>query len=918
MGGEQSKISHEEDELKLNVDLLLPGEATPGLPSLKDKIVLSERVSKQSFFRAVEEQKTKSEELILPLSLFDALEGVDNCISKSQAEKILSGKIHENLYFTSLELLDTLNELPTYRKNRKSLTKLNNIVKMDSLIIFISHNFDNNSSKNKLKQEFELIKSGCTALFDRYKGELKYCYLYYDKLASSVDVHASHLAVAIGLSDCTLTPISDDINSIKINSNNNTINSNSNSNSNTGKYDGNINYLYDYISPSFSQNSNSYLKKRITKIEMWYSALLPVTVNSNPHRLAKLRGDLLVMMCTTGRPHFIYDLNDMKVRKELEQKRNRDMNINYKNSNNNINSSSSNSSSSSSNSSSSSSSSSSSRWGINQSSKSTKLDNNIDSDIKNLADPLNATDYLHSNGTQKHASDESIGYPRLLPYLEGSRHRIDFNPFPVAPINADGKTTSMPPRNALLDTLTDDLRMYEYNDGMRVRYDVEASDYDDAGIIQGSGRVLFESGAIYTGNFKNNLFHGFGKLVLNNGMYYTGNFHNGQINGEGKIIYGDGSSYEGQFYECKRHGQGNFISATGDLYKGEFQYDAISGQGEMLYANKNRYVGSFLSNTCHGSGIFHYSNGDVFDGLFRYNIRIGRGIMKYNNGDIYTGFWSNNLRDGQGNMQYSNGSIYDGDWCDDKRQGSGLLTHANGDSYNGTFINNLPHGVGTFQYENGDRYEGTWEHGMQSGTGIFIHHSGSKYEGGWKEGKRHGLGRFVSMDRHTYHGNYERNFMHGVGKFVWANGDYYEGSFKENQMHGRGKIVHKSGNVFVGEFKNDMKDGKGKLYNINGIIFNGFWRSGKMKVPLAHKVPIRKPVIENESVILPEESMLVSDDESEWSQPSHITPSPNFREKFPITENSYKPSVIIENPIVEPGQDTEQKDMNGFNIENEK
>ena len=63
MGGEQSKISHEEDELKLNVDLLLPGEATPGLPSLKDKIVLSERVSKQSFFRAVEEQKTKITEM---------------------------------------------------------------------------------------------------------------------------------------------------------------------------------------------------------------------------------------------------------------------------------------------------------------------------------------------------------------------------------------------------------------------------------------------------------------------------------------------------------------------------------------------------------------------------------------------------------------------------------------------------------------------------------------------------------------------------------------------------------------------------------------------------------------------------------------------------------------------------------------
>lgn len=53
------------------------------------------------------------------------------------------------------------------------------------------------------------------------------------------------------------------------------------------------------------------------------------------------------------------------------------------------------------------------------------------------------------------------------------------------------------------------------------------------------------------------------------------------MHGHGKIVYNNGTYYDGEFLHDKRHGQGVFVWADGRKYVGKWQKGKQHGKGAM-------------------------------------------------------------------------------------------------------------------------------------------------------------------------------------------------------------------------------------------------------------------------------------------------------------------------------------------------
>ncbi|EEY57961.1 uncharacterized protein PITG_00560 [Phytophthora infestans T30-4] len=83
----------------------------------------------------------------------------------------------------------------------------------------------------------------------------------------------------------------------------------------------------------------------------------------------------------------------------------------------------------------------------------------------------------------------------------------------------------------------------------------------------GNGTVVYPNGVKYTGAFADGKFHGFGVMEMDRGYCYEGEFIKGQRCGVGKLqMLQSGAVYQGEFYNNMRHGQGTETSALGYSY----------------------------------------------------------------------------------------------------------------------------------------------------------------------------------------------------------------------------------------------------------------------------------------------------------------------------------------------------------------
>ena len=92
-----------------------------------------------------------------------------------------------------------------------------------------------------------------------------------------------------------------------------------------------------------------------------------------------------------------------------------------------------------------------------------------------------------------------------------------------------------------------------------------------------------------------NTIDGYGQLKDVNGSLYTGQFRNGLFHGTGKLEYPDGDIYEGEFKHGSFHGSGTYTWNNGSIYTGEWRDDLFNGIGTMISEKGDTTYGYWLN-----------------------------------------------------------------------------------------------------------------------------------------------------------------------------------------------------------------------------------------------------------------------------------------------------------------------------------
>ena len=185
--------------------------------------------------------------------------------------------------------------------------------------------------------------------------------------------------------------------------------------------------------------------------------------------------------------------------------------------------------------------------------------------------------------------------------------------------------------------------------------------------------VLDKELPFYEGNYVNGLRDGFGKLYDSSAIY-IGEFKNGKLHGKGELKFNSGNSFEGEFVDGEKNGKGIFKWKSGASYEGDYIDGKKNGKGIYRYRNGDVYEGQFVDDKKNGKGIFKWVSGASYEGDWKNDYQEGDGIYTHKSGDIYIGQNKNDLRHGLGTYTwFSSGNKYFGYWLNNSRHGKGIL-----------------------------------------------------------------------------------------------------------------------------------------------------------------------------------------------------------------------------------------------------
>lgn len=285
----------------------------------------------------------------------------------------------------------------------------------------------------------------------------------------------------------------------------------------------------------------------------------------------------------------------------------------------------------------------------------------------------------------------------------------------------------------------------------------------------------------YTGGWLNGDRHGNDStLIWKSGAVYTGDYENNLRNGEGKMTFSSGNVYDGSWKAGKENGYGVYTWKDNDTYR-EYRGDWKDGEyhdddGLLIYAENNKW------------------NVSQYNGNFVNGTQTGKGIMTWKNGASYNGNWKNGKYDGEGIFTYENGDIYNGSWKDDEYNGIGTFTWANDDTYK--------------------EYYGDWKNGIREGEGTMTFTSGNVYKGHWINGQINGYGTFTYLDQTTQSAVWD--WVSRSEEIAGYQGKY-EGMFSNGMLNGYGIFRHsfyeypEVSRTIEGEFRNNTVDGTIRL-----------------------------------------------------------------------------------------------------------
>lgn len=113
-----------------------------------------------------------------------------------------------------------------------------------------------------------------------------------------------------------------------------------------------------------------------------------------------------------------------------------------------------------------------------------------------------------------------------------------------------------------------------------------------------AARIEYSNGNVFEGDVivKNGkkVRHGHGRLTFDDGSYYEGEFDDDSMSGKGIYKWASGAIYEGDFVDGSMHGFGTHRSVNGEVYTGEWIEDKKNGSGEVRYSDGSIYKGTWV------------------------------------------------------------------------------------------------------------------------------------------------------------------------------------------------------------------------------------------------------------------------------------------------------------------------------------
>ena len=176
----------------------------------------------------------------------------------------------------------------------------------------------------------------------------------------------------------------------------------------------------------------------------------------------------------------------------------------------------------------------------------------------------------------------------------------------------------------------------------------------------------YEDGGAFRGAIQSWKRQGHGRMQWQNGDRYEGQWKDDAPHGQGLFQYAmEACTYGGLFQGGKRHGHGKLVFDDGREYDGMWQNDEANGPGRMTYKNGNWYVGDWVKGNRQGQGRFSFRCGSVYEGEFDNGYPSGQGIFISASGVQYDGMFDRWLRHGPGILTLPDDGFVEGVWEND-------------------------------------------------------------------------------------------------------------------------------------------------------------------------------------------------------------------------------------------------------------
>lgn len=131
---------------------------------------------------------------------------------------------------------------------------------------------------------------------------------------------------------------------------------------------------------------------------------------------------------------------------------------------------------------------------------------------------------------------------------------------------------------------------------------------------------------------------------------------------EGKVIFENGNTYNGEFAYGVPNGKGLMKFQGGSEYLGDFKNGNMEGQGAILLASGDSYIGDWKNGEADGDGTYKKNNGSSFKGKFKNGMRQGKGMVTWKTGDTLRGEWQGDKLNGKAIFEFANGDALETKW----------------------------------------------------------------------------------------------------------------------------------------------------------------------------------------------------------------------------------------------------------------